>query len=98
LDADLACFTRHGFPRLSSREPHSLGLQVVCVSSAQDLADTLSRDCRQIVASGWYRQLFGATARDVRVREHGTGLPAHHLGRGRADRLAPTSSSSSTTC
>jgi predicted phage terminase large subunit-like protein len=32
--------------------------QLLCVSYAQDLADKLSRDCRQIVASGWYRQLF----------------------------------------
>ena len=34
------------------------GLQILCVSYAQDLADKLSRDCRQIVASAWYRQLF----------------------------------------
>ena len=34
------------------------GTQILCVSYAQDLADKLSRDCRQIVVSGWYRQLF----------------------------------------
>jgi hypothetical protein len=32
--------------------------QILCVSYAQDLADELSRDCRHIVASGWYRQIF----------------------------------------
>ena len=37
------------------REPSA---QILCVSYAQDLADKLSRDCRQIVASAWYRQLF----------------------------------------
>ena len=35
--------------------------QILCVSYAQDLADKLSRDCRQILASDWYRQLFPAT-------------------------------------
>src|SRR6516225_9475900 len=32
--------------------------QILCVSYAQELADKLSRDCRRIVASDWYRQLF----------------------------------------
>jgi hypothetical protein len=40
------------------REPSA---QILCVSYAQDLADKLSRDCRAILASGWYRQLFPAT-------------------------------------
>ena len=40
------------------REPSA---QILCVSYAQDLADKLSRDCRHIVASSWYRQLFPAT-------------------------------------
>jgi hypothetical protein len=31
------------------------------VSYAQDLADKLSRDCRQILTSGWYRRIFPAT-------------------------------------
>jgi hypothetical protein len=30
-----------------------VGLQIVYVSYAQDLAEKLSRNCRQIVASGW---------------------------------------------
>src|SRR6516164_1365182 len=36
---------------------HDPSAQLLCVSYAQDLADKLSRDCRQIVASNWYRQL-----------------------------------------
>ena len=37
---------------------HDPSTQLLCVSYAQDLADKLSRDCRQIVSSDWYRQLF----------------------------------------
>ena len=37
---------------------HDPGARLLCVSYAQDLADKLSRDCRQILASNWYRQLF----------------------------------------
>src|SRR5689334_9531075 len=32
--------------------------QMLCVSYAQDLADKLARDCRSIVMSPWYRQIF----------------------------------------
>jgi predicted phage terminase large subunit-like protein len=32
--------------------------QILCVSYAQDLADKLARDCRSIMMSPWYRQLF----------------------------------------
>ena len=37
---------------------HDPSAQILCASYARDLADKLSRDCRQIVASAWYRQLF----------------------------------------
>ena len=37
---------------------HDASAQILCASYAQDLADKLSRDCRQIVASDWYRQVF----------------------------------------
>ncbi len=37
---------------------HDPSARILCVSYAQDLADKLSRDCQQIVASAWYRQLF----------------------------------------
>jgi len=66
LRADFASFAQHCF-----RESHLASVcfpawclghdpsaQLLCVSYAQDLADKLSRDCRQIVASAWYRQLF----------------------------------------
>src|SRR5437879_5830936 len=32
--------------------------QILCGSYAQDLADKLARDCRSIVTSPWYRQIF----------------------------------------
>jgi hypothetical protein len=37
---------------------HDPCAQILCVSYAQELADKLLRDCRRIVASDWYRQLF----------------------------------------
>src|SRR3989440_7510437 len=33
-------------------------VQILCVSYAQDLADKLARDCRSIMISPWYRQIF----------------------------------------
>jgi hypothetical protein len=37
---------------------HNPSAQILCVSYAQELADKLSRDCRRIVASDWYRKMF----------------------------------------
>jgi len=37
---------------------HDPTAQILCVSYAQDLADKLARDCRGIMTSRWYRQLF----------------------------------------
>src|SRR5690349_21134073 len=37
---------------------HDLSAQILCVSYAQDLADKLARDCRSIMVSPWYRQMF----------------------------------------
>ena len=37
---------------------HQPGLRILCASYAQDLADKLSRDCRRIVASSWYQEIF----------------------------------------
>jgi hypothetical protein len=34
---------------------HDPSAQILCVSYAQDLAHKLSRDCRRILASDWYR-------------------------------------------
>src|SRR5208282_3883561 len=34
------------------------GMQIVCASYAQDLADKLGRDCRRIVTSDWFERAF----------------------------------------
>ena len=35
------------------------GLQVICASYGQDLADNLALDCRNVLQSDWYQRLFG---------------------------------------
>ncbi len=37
---------------------HEPSLQLLCASYAQELAGKLSRDCRRIVMSQWYRRVF----------------------------------------
>jgi predicted phage terminase large subunit-like protein len=37
---------------------HDPSAQILCVSYAQDLADKLARDCRGIMMSPWYRNIF----------------------------------------
>src|SRR6267378_3087925 len=37
---------------------HDSSAQILSVSYAQDLADKLARDCRSIMMSPWYRQIF----------------------------------------
>src|ERR1700761_3892760 len=37
---------------------HDPSAQILCVSYAQDLSDKLARDCRSIMTSPWYRQIF----------------------------------------
>ena len=37
---------------------HNPAEQVICASYGQDLADKLARDCRIVMSSGWYQQLF----------------------------------------
>src|ERR1700719_3777982 len=37
---------------------HDPSAQILCVSYAQELADKLGRDCRSIMMSPWYRQIF----------------------------------------
>src|SRR5271170_6099503 len=65
--------------------------RIRCASYAQDLADKLARDCRGIMTSPWYRQIFRTRLAPHRqaVQEfitHPAGLPARHLDRRRADR------------
>jgi hypothetical protein len=37
---------------------HDPSAQILCVSYAHDLADKFARDCRSIMTSEWYRQIF----------------------------------------
>src|SRR6202035_1677762 len=37
---------------------HDPSAQILCCSYGQDLADKLARDCRSIMLSQWYRQIF----------------------------------------
>src|SRR5256886_8090029 len=37
---------------------HDPSAQILCVSYALDLADKLARDCRSIMLSPWYQQIF----------------------------------------
>ena len=37
---------------------HDPTAQILSVSYAQDLSDKLARDCRSVMATGWYRRLF----------------------------------------
>src|SRR5215469_9132841 len=36
---------------------HNPAAQLLCVSYAQDLAEKLARDCRNVMASAWYRSI-----------------------------------------
>ena len=49
-----------GFGSLSNGRAgsHDPSAQILCVTYAQDLADKLSRDCRHILATLWYREIF----------------------------------------
>src|SRR5437879_13492740 len=70
---------------------HDPSAQILCVSYAQDLADKLARDCRSIMTSLWYRQIFPDPPRPTPpsgagVHHHPPGLSARHLHRRGADR------------
>src|SRR5258708_37063443 len=60
---------------------HDPSAQILCVSYAQDLADKLSRDCRHIVASDWYRRIFPTllSPRHQAVPEFETTPPGSRL-------------------
>jgi predicted phage terminase large subunit-like protein len=40
---------------------HNPGAQIICASYGQQLADKLAADCRSLMASKWYRDLFPGT-------------------------------------
>src|SRR5271156_6564104 len=65
---------------------HDPSAQILSVSYGQELADKLARDCRSIMTSPWYRQIFRTRLAPHRqaVQEfitHPAGLPARHLDR-----------------
>lgn len=49
---------------------HDPGLEVVCVSYGQELADKLSADCRRIMLTPWYRRLFPAARLSRQAIDH----------------------------
>lgn len=51
---------------------HDPGLEIVCASYGQVLADQLSAHCRRIMLSPWYRRLFPATLLDKQAVDHFT--------------------------
>ena len=40
---------------------HDPTMKIICASYGQQLADSLARDCRQVMRSAWYRRLFPQT-------------------------------------
>src|SRR5262249_61432707 len=54
---------------------HAPSAQIVCVSYAQELADKLSRDCRRLLASDWYRRLFPPTRLAPAIRRGPSSSP-----------------------
>ncbi|TDR84490.1 phage terminase large subunit [Enterovirga rhinocerotis] len=44
-------------------------IQIICVSYGQDIADKHARDCRTIMNTKWYRDLFGITLTGQRAQE-----------------------------
>jgi len=40
---------------------HAPTTQIICASYGQPLAESLARDCRQVMLSDWYRKVFPAT-------------------------------------
>lgn len=49
---------------------HNPGIEVVCASYGQELADQLSADCRRVMLTPWYRRLFPATVLDKQAIGH----------------------------
>src|SRR3981081_1876655 len=59
---------------------HHPAAHIICASYGQDLADKFARDCRRIMASAWYRQLFstrrgaGPPFQDFATTQQGTRM------------------------
>jgi len=43
---------------------HNPGLEIICASYGQELAETFARDCRLVMMSPWYQALFGTRLAD----------------------------------
>jgi predicted phage terminase large subunit-like protein len=43
---------------------HNPSLEIICVSYGQDLADKFARDCRAVMNSAWYKQVFSTRLSD----------------------------------
>jgi len=56
--------------------------EIVCASYAQDLADKLAGDCRSVIMSEWYKELFPATrlsSRRPALNDYSTTLKGRRL-------------------
>jgi predicted phage terminase large subunit-like protein len=45
---------------------HRPGLDVICASYGQDLAETMASDCRRVMQSEWYQRMFGTVLKGAR--------------------------------
>ena len=59
---------------------HDPSAQILSVSYAQDLADKLARDCRSIMTSSWYRQIFRTAWRCTARRCRNSSPPGRATG------------------
>src|SRR6266478_2404189 len=58
---------------------HDPAAQIICASYGQDLAEKLARDCRTVLGSSWYKQLFSTrlamqAVHDFTTTEQGTRM------------------------
>ena len=51
---------------------HAPTAQIICASYGQDLADKLARDCRSIMTSPFYRNIFGTRLRQTTLHDFAT--------------------------
>jgi len=51
---------------------HDPTTQIICASYGQDLADKLARDCRSIMTSKFYRNMFGTRLRQTTLHDFAT--------------------------
>lgn len=63
---------------------HDPAKQIICASYGQDLADKHARDCRTLISSAFFRDIFPRTrlGKDVgkRLHDHGSGIPHVDVG------------------